>query len=50
MRPAWRHGEQLNLRGALPALHAIRGALEKALEQERANLQRMVGVRDSLKK
>lgn len=48
--PGWRHGEDLSFRKVVPALHALRAAVERQLEAERARLAEVVKVRDSLKK
>lgn len=49
-KPEWRHGEDLSGKKVVPALRAMREAVERALEAEKAKLREAAGIRDSLKK
>jgi len=48
--PEWKHDQQISFDGMKELLNVIKGRLESTLVEKKAELTRLVGARDSLRK
>jgi len=48
--PEWKHDQQVSFEGMKDLLNVLKDRLESTLVEKRAELTRLVGARDSLRK
>lgn len=48
--PEWKHDQQLSLKGMKELMNVVKDRLESTLAEKKAELTRLVGARDSLRK
>ena len=48
--PEWKHDQEISFKGVRDLLTVVKDGLENMLKEKKAELQRMVGARDSLRK
>jgi hypothetical protein len=48
--PEWKHNQEVSFKGVRELLTVVKDRLDDMLKEKKAELQRMVGARDSLRK